>query len=143
MLRNLLALCVLCSVAAASAQTRFLSSPAEVRKVAEGIVASVAAGNLGGAVKELRPLSVIPLADFDVFEAQLNSQQANLLRQFGSPTGYEYVREDRVGTRMVRHQFMVFHEKSALRWNFVFYKAERGWVISHFIFDGNALAFFP
>jgi len=44
---------------------------------------------------------------------------------------------------MLRQQFLVFHEKSALRWNFVFDKAEKGWVISHVFFDGNALTFFP
>jgi hypothetical protein len=126
----------------AMAQTRFLTSPEEMRRAAEGIVASVAAGNFAGALKELRPLSVISSTDFDVFEAQFNSQQANMLRQFGSPSGYEFLREDRLGTRLVRQQFFVFHEKAAMRWNFVFYKAEKGWVLSHFNFEASALAFF-
>lgn len=94
-------------------------------------------------MKELRSLSVIPAAEFDVFEAQVNSQVANLLRQFGTATGYEFLREEKLGTRLLRLQFLVFHQKAALRWNFVFYKAEKGWVLSHFHFDGNALSFFP
>lgn len=125
-----------------AAQTRYLTSIEEVRKTSEGIVASVAAGNYAGAIKELRPFSVIPATDFDVFEAQFNSQLANLLRQFGSATGYEFVREEKMGTRLARQQFLVFHEKSALRWVFIFYKTEKGWVISHFAFDGNAMSFF-
>ncbi|MES2632353.1 MAG: hypothetical protein V4669_05240 [Pseudomonadota bacterium] len=95
-----------------------------------------------GTLKELRPLSVIPAADFDVFEAQVNSQQANLLRQFGSAHGYELVREDKLGSRLLRFQYVVFHEKAAMRWNFVAYKAEKGWVLSHFAFDANAVSFF-
>ena len=123
-------------------QSHFLASPEDTRKAAEAIVASVAAGNHAVAFKELRPLSVIQSTDFDVFEAQINSQQANLLRQFGTATGYEFIREDKLGTRLLRQEFLVFHEKAPLRWRFVFYKAEKGWVLPHFYFDGNALTFF-
>jgi hypothetical protein len=126
----------------ASAQSRFLQSTDEGRTVTEGIVASVASGNMTGALKDLQPLSVIQPTDFDVFKAQLNSQQDNILRSFGPPSGYEYVRFDKLGTRLARFQYLVFHEKAAMRWNFVLYKAEKGWVISHFAFDANAVMFF-
>lgn len=135
-------LSLLASSALAHAQSRFFGSPEEAKKFAEGIVAYVAASNYSAAMKELRPVSVIPPADFDLFEAQFNSQLANMLRQFGSASGYEAVRTDKLGTRLLREQFFVFHEKSLLRWNFIFYKAEKGWVLSHFAFDGNAVTFF-
>ena len=127
----------------AGAQSRFLQSIDEGRTVTEGIIASVAAGNMSGALRELQPLSVIQSTDFDVFKAQVNSQQENMLRLFGAPNGYEFVRVDKLGTRLARFQYLVFHEKAAMRWNFVLYKAEKGWVISHFTFDANAVAFFP
>ena len=95
-----------------------------------------------GGRSELRPLSVIQATDFDVFEAQVNSQQANLLRQFGPARGFEFARMDKYGTRLVRFQYIVFHEKAAMRWNFVLYQAEKGWVLSHFTFDANAVNFF-
>jgi hypothetical protein len=143
MLRKLLlASCLLLLPFCSQSQSRFLSSPEEARRAAEGIIASVAAGNPSGALKELRPLSVIPATEFDVFEAQFNSQQVNVLRQFGAPLGYEYIREEKLGTRLLRQHLLVFHDKSPLRWNFVFYKAEKGWVLSHFQFDGNAISFF-
>ncbi len=127
----------------AEAQSRALESTEAARKASEGIIAALAADSSSSALKELRPLSVIPSADFDVFEAQFNSQQQNLLRQFGNPSGYEFLREDKLGSRLIRYQFLVFHEKAPLRWNIVFYKSEKGWVISHFAFDGNAIGFFP
>jgi hypothetical protein len=142
-LRNfMLAVVLVLTSLSASAQSRYLPSPHEARKVIEGIVASVAANNFGGALKELRPLSVIDSAEFDVFEAQVNSQQANILRQFGEPNGYEFIKEEKLGSRLLRYQFLVFHKKAAMRWNFVVYKAEKGWVISHFVFDANANNFF-
>ena len=141
--RTASALFALLLAASAAAQTRFLPSDSDARKVAEGIVASVAAGNPVGALKELKPISVIPESDFAVFEAQFGSQQDNLLRQFGSATGYEFIRQDKGGSRLLRYTFLVFHEKAPLRWSFIFYKAEKGWVLSHFAFDGNAIQYFP
>ncbi len=139
LLRSLLLMAIL---PVAFAQTRQLSTLEEARKAAEGVVSAIAADNTAGAMKELRPLSTIPSPDFDVFEAQFNSQQVNLLRQFGVPSGYEFLREDKLGSRLIRYQFLVFHERAPLRWNIVFYRSSKGWVISHFAFDGNALAFF-
>jgi hypothetical protein len=141
-MHRLLALCLIFTSLTVSAQTRFLQSADEMRKVTEGVVANVASQNTSGAWAELRPLSVIEQTDFDVFQAQMNSQQANLLRQFGEPTGYEFVRADPYGTRLMRYQYVVFHKKAAMRWNFVLYKAEKGWVISHFAFDANAIQYF-
>ncbi len=141
-LRHLLLISLFIPLVSA-AQSKFVASAEALRKTSEGIIASVATGNFGGALKALRPYSVISSAEFDLFEAQVSSQQASLLRQFGSPTGYEFLREDKLGSRMVRQQYLVFHEKSALRWTFVFFKAEKGWVMTHFFFDGNAMNFFP
>ena len=144
MLRNfVLAICLACAALVAHAQSRFLASPEEARKAADGMTASLAAGNYAGALKELRPLSVIPPTEFDLFEAQVNNQLTSMLRQMGAPNGYEFLREDRLGSKLIREQFFVFHEKAALRWTFVFYKAEKGWVVSHFVFEANALQFFP
>jgi hypothetical protein len=139
---TLLAALLLVQTSISQAQSRYLATPEDARKTIEGIVASLAAGNPTGAIKELRPLSVIPPSEFDVFEAQFNSQQANLLRQLGSPVGYEFLREEHSGTRLIRYQFVVFHEKSVLRWSFIAYKAEKGWCLTHFVFDANAMAFF-
>lgn len=141
--RHLLALITLCLCLSANAQSKRLANEAEVKRAAEGIVAAVAAGNVQGALKELRPLSVIPSTEFDVFEAQVNSQHANLLRQFGESDGYELAREDRVGSRLLRLQYLVFHKNAPIRWVFVFYRATEGWQLSHFAFDGNAMVYVP
>ena len=124
-------------------QTQYLPDAVAARKAAEGIVASIAAGNPVGAWKQLRPLSVVPAGEFDVFEAQYGSQQAQLLQRFGPPVGYEFVKEENVGTTLLREQFIVRNEKVPTRWVFVFYRTEKGWVITDFKFDGNIQALFP
>ena len=139
---SLAALAVALPLGAAS-QTRFLQSVDEAKHAAEGVVASVAANNFSGAWKELRPLSVVPASEFDVFEAQFNSQWGNLLQRYGSALGYELVREDPVGSSLVRYTFLVRHEKAPIRWVLVFYRAEKGWVATDFKFDGSVNVLFP
>jgi len=127
---------------ATNAQSKFLPSAVEAKRAAEGIVANYAAGNYPGAWKELKAASVIPSAELDVFEAQFNSQVGMLLQRFGPSSGYELLREEAAGASLVRYQFLVRNEKAPMRWMFVFYKSESGWVITDFKYDGNPSAFF-
>ncbi len=121
MLRSfVIALALLASSTLAHAQSRYLGSPEETKKFAESIVGYVAANNYPAALKELRQVSIIQSTDFDLFEAQFNSQHASLTRQIGTANGYEALRSDKLGSRMRREQFMIFHERSAQRWNFIF-----------------------
>jgi hypothetical protein len=128
--------------ALACAQSKFLKTSEEVRKTAEGVVASVAAGNPTGAWKELKPLSVVPPAEFDVFEAQFGSQMGTMYQRFGAATGYELIREEPLGTSLIRYTFIVRHEKAPMRWILVFYRADKGWVATDFKFDANTSALF-
>ncbi len=127
----------------AAAQTKFLETAEQTKRAAEAIVASMAASNVQGALADFKPLSVIQGQDFEVFKAQVAGAQERLLREFGLPTGYEYIRQDVVGTRVLRQQFLVFHENAPMVWNIVFFKQKGGWVITHLHFDGNALKLFP
>jgi hypothetical protein len=141
MLRQLFCLLLLMPVLAC-AQSKYLATPEDVRKSAEGIIASVAAGNPSAAWKELKPLSVVPPAEFEVFEAQFGSQSGTLFQRFGSATGYELIREEPLGTSLIRYTFLVRHEKAPMRWLLLFYRAEKGWVVTDFKFDGNTTALF-
>lgn len=127
----------------ASAQTKFLPNAPEAKRVAEGVVARFAAGNFPGAWNEMRQLSVAPPSEFDAFEAQFSSQAGDLLRRFGSSLGYEFISEQALGTSLVRYQFLIRHEKAPMRWYFIFYRSEKGWVLTDFKFDGNTAALFP
>jgi hypothetical protein len=141
--RLLLILATLSLSFTASAQSKFLSTAADAKRTAEGIVARIAASNFPGAWQEMKPLSVVPTSEIEVFEAQFNSQAETMLRRFGSPIGHELIREESLGTSLVRYQFLVRHEKAPLRWMFVFYRTEKGWVMTDFKFDGNSFSFFP
>ena len=144
MLRNILiSLCLTVASLSAAAQSQTLATFAEVRKLSDGIMASVGAGNYEGAWKQMKPYAVVPAAEFDAFSAQFNSQLPNILQRYGSSSGSEFVREERAGESLVRLVYLAKHERSAMRWFFVFYRGPKGWALSDFKFDGNLIGLFP
>lgn len=127
----------------AHAQSQFLTGPAEVRKLADGVMGSVGAQNYDGAWAQMKPYAVVPPAEFDAFSAQFTSQIPNILQRYGSAAGSEFVREEKAGDSLLRLVYLARHQKSAMRWYFIFYRGEKGWILSDFKFDGNLIALFP
>ena len=138
----LVLLTVACLPNATFAQSKFVPNEAALRQTLEGVVASIATGNYSGAWKELKPVSVVPAAEFEVFEAQFASQVGTTLQRYGAPTGYEIVKDQKVGSSLVQMTFVVRYEKAPMRWLFIAYRAEKGWVVTDFKFDGNTSALF-
>jgi hypothetical protein len=138
-------LAIIATLAAASclAQARTLSTPAEARKFTDTVMGNVGTGKYENAWKQMKPLAIVPAAEFDAFAAQFASQLPNLAPRYGNPTGFEYIRDQQVGTALLRFQYIAKYERSAMRWIFVFYRTEAGWVLSDFKFDGNISALFP
>lgn len=125
------------------AQTRTLNNQAEAKKLTDSIMTNVGVGKYDNAWKVMKPAAIVPPAEFDAFVAQFASQQSTLALRFGKPTGHEYIRDQQIGTSLLRFQYIAKFERSAMRWVFVFYRAESGWVLTDFKFDGNTSALFP
>ncbi len=87
-------------------------------------------------------MAIMPPQQLDIFEAQFNSQEVEVIRRFGEPLDYEYLRSDELGTRLVRHQFLINYARAPIRWVFVFYRSPKGWTLNDFRFDGVSLDFF-
>ena len=141
-LRMIFALLLAAACSSLSAQSRYFMTVEDTKKSTEGIVASMSAGNPADALKELRLISAISTQQFDLFEAQFNNQEVELIRRFGEPQSYEYLRSDELGTHLVRHQFLVDYSRAPVRWTFVFYRSPRGWTLNDFRFDAVSVDFF-
>jgi hypothetical protein len=140
--RKLLLLVSLLTCLPALAQSVVVANAADTREAAEGVVAALAAGKNAEAIKQLRSFSPHPEQQLDVFEAQFAGQLAEIRRRVGDAVGHEYLRSDQLGTRLVRHQFLVHHSRGPIRWALVFYRSAPGWVLSDVRFDGNPLDMF-
>lgn len=144
MIRTLvLALALLLSSQQSDAQQSTLRSLADVKTFSEGFMGLVATGKYDEAFKRARSIIIIPVAELDAVAAQANSQMPQILARVGKPKGYEFLREQKVGESLVRHQYITKHEKFAMRWSFVFYNTSSGWVLAEFNFDTNVSSLFP
>lgn len=141
--RIFISLCLAATTFAAAAQSQTLATLAEARKLADGVMGSVGTGNYEGAWKQMKPYAVVPAAEFDAFAAQFNSQLPGILQRYGAGSGSEFVREEKAGESLVRLVYLAKHERSAMRWFFVFYRGPKGWALSDFKFDGNLIGLFP
>ncbi len=139
---RLFALLLAMACSSAIAQSRYFMTVEDTKKSVEGIVSNLAAGNPSDALKELRLISAHSPQQFDLFEAQFKNQEIELVRQFGAPEDYEFLQSDELGTRLIRHQFLLNYSHAPVRWVFVFYRSPRGWTLNDFKFDAVSLDFF-
>ena len=121
----------------ALAQQAPFATPADVRKFADAVMNLVGNGKYDDAWRRMKPATLVPPAEFDAFAAQFASQMPTLAPRYGKPLGYEYIRDQQVGTALLRFQYIIKHERSAMRWNMIFYRSAAGWVLTDFKFDGN------
>jgi hypothetical protein len=138
-----LVILLLLSAQQAEAQQSTLRNLTDVKTFSEGFMNLVGSGKYDEAFKRARSIIILPLAELDAAAAQANSQMPQIQPRVGKPRGYEFLREQKVGESLVRHQYIAKHEKFAIRWNFVFYNNGSGWVLAEFKFDTNISSLFP
>lgn len=126
----------------AAAQSKFVESAAQGRAALDAIVGCIAVSDYSCAWKKLRPLSVVPAAEFDAFEAQFNGQLVAVIQKLGKPIDFEFLREQKLASSLAKYEFIVRHEKAPMHWTFTMYRTNEGWVVLDFNFDGDLERFF-
>ena len=143
MIRTLFLLLAILVSQESGAQQSTLRNLTDVKTFSEGFMGLVGSGKYDEAFKRARSIVIIPLVELDAAVAQANSQMPQVIQRAGKPKGYEFIREQKVGESLVRHQYIARHERFAMRWNFVFYNTGSGWVLAEFKFDTNLSSLFP
>jgi hypothetical protein len=123
------------TVAFAQVHAQGVPSMTDLRKVTDAAMVKVGSGDIEGGLKEIRPFTVIPSAEFDAMMGQLPLQLPGITARFGSSIGQEFIKEDRLGDSLVRLVYVNKFEKHAMRWLFYCYKGKGGWVVNTFRFD--------
>jgi hypothetical protein len=115
---------------------------ADLRRVTDGAMVKVGAGDMEGGLKDIRPLTIIPPAEFDAMLAQLPPQMPGMVARFGASIGQEFIREERLGDSMARLIYINRLERHATRWMFYCYKGKAGWVVNTLRFDDKWMELF-
>lgn len=144
LIRSLFA-AVLVTVASGPFAFETVAGPTEARAMTDQIMAKVGANELDAVIQLLKSYTIAPEAEAEVAASigQLKLQQSMIAQRFGSSLGTEFVREEKVGDSLLRITYLHRFDKHAMRWVFLFYRSNKGWVLNTFGFDDNIVALFP
>lgn len=120
-----------------------LKDDVDARNLTDQIMARIGYGDFEGGFRLMKPFLVIPEAEFEVAMAQMKNQVPSITQRFGKSLGQEFVREDKVGTSLLRIVHLHHFEKHPMRWTFFFYKGKDGWILNTFKFDDDIRSLFP
>ena len=130
------------ALATVGASAQGVPTLSELRGVTDSAMVKVGNGDMEGGLKEIRPLTIIPTAEFDAMLGQLPLQVPGIIARFGASIGQEFIREEKIGDSMARLIYINKFEKHATRWMFYCYKGKTGWVINTFKFDDKWIELF-
>ncbi|MBP0598895.1 hypothetical protein J8I26_12310 [Herbaspirillum sp. LeCh32-8] len=124
------------------AQADTLKSEAEVRTLADKVMAQAGAGRTDDAYGAMSPYSLIDIRTLEVARSNARSSRMAIEAQVGNSVGYEFIRSEKVGDSLIKLTYIEKTERQAIPWQFIFYKAPAGWGISAFSNGDNVDALF-
>jgi hypothetical protein len=119
-----------------------LESEAQLLKLAEGVMAKVAMGDLDDGFKAMKPYLIIPQEEFDALVVNTKAQRSLAGARYGKVVGSECFGQKKLGQSLARVMCIEKTEKHALPWLFYFYKSPNGWVLNSFVWNDNLPAAF-
>src|SRR5690606_17411022 len=94
-----------------------------------------AAGNYDLAYQGLLPHWPLPKEEVQNLGYQTKTQLKMVGERFGVSLGAEYVATITAGESLIRHIFLIKHEKHALKFACVFYKPSDKWLVNSILWD--------
>ncbi|MEM1202076.1 MAG: hypothetical protein AAGN66_02485 [Acidobacteriota bacterium] len=117
--------------------TLTLGSTSEASDLIRKAMDLVAAGDIPAAVAAMRPYMIIPAADIDSLQEQLEASAPATRERFGDELGMELLREEQLGSSLMKIAYLQKHEMHIVHWRFFLYRPADGWVISTIKRDTN------
>ena len=102
----------------------------------------VAKDDIEGGLGTLKPYWLMGPGEFDAVAEKVKLQLPLLRQRFGKAIGFEFVRDEKVGTSLRQFTYLQRFEKHATRWVFIFCRGEKDWLLNSFWFDDNTRALF-
>jgi hypothetical protein len=125
-----IALLLSCTVSAESVTT--VEKTQEICSAAATLFAS---GQYDRAYQSMMPYWPLPKEELQNLGYQSKAQLEMLGQRFGKSLGAEYVETMTAGDSLVRHIFLIKHEKHALKFSCAFYKPKGSWLVNSILWD--------
>ena len=132
---------LLCCSAPGFADT--LKDEDEVKQFADNVIETVVLEGVFAAFDKMKPYVLWDDTQLNSVATQSNEQRDNYSEMFGKSVSYEFVAKNKVGTCLIRLQYIEKAEKHAFPWSFYFYRTEQGWILTDFYWHGDIKKLFP
>ena len=90
----------------------------------------------------MQPYIVVPAEEFETTIGQAKLQVPVMAQRFGKSVGWQFLKEDQAGDRLLRIEQLQLFERHATLWTFYFYRSPQGWVLNTFLFKDDIKTFF-
>lgn len=107
----------------------------QTQAICEGAAALFASGEHDRAYESLLPYWPLPKEEIQNLGYQTKTQMGMVGDRFGQSLGAEHVETISAGNSLVRHVFLLKHEKHALKFSCVFYKPKDKWLVNTILWD--------
>ena len=125
-------LCAVLALASVSCRADTLKSEAELRPLAEAVMAKAAANDIDAAFRLMGPFTIVSAAEYRFAALQMAAQREQALARYGKAIGYELVGQRKFGESWMVLVFFEITANHALPWTFHFFRSPNGWVINSF-----------
>lgn len=132
MRKHVLSIALLVS-GAASAETAITAE--QTQAVCGGAATFFASGEYDRAYESLLPYWPLPKEEIQNLGYQTRTRIGLVGDRFGQSLGAEHVETIFAGDSLVRHVFLIKHEKHALKFSCVFYKPKDSWLVNIILWD--------
>lgn len=110
------------------------AEPASPKDKTEAFLSSIQDGNISDAYDRLFIGSSIP-QDKPQAISLIKIQTKSGLPLYGKILGYDFVKEEKYGSSIVRLIYILRSEKAPTIWEFYFYKPKKSWFLANVIFN--------
>lgn len=107
-----------------------LKDETEIRQVTDDIMKLVAANDLKSAAEIMKKHTApMPPAEIDSFYLQTKTERDKMENRVGKTVGYEYISTKKIGSSLIRIQYLEKLKETGMAWSFYFYKTADGWMM--------------
>lgn len=118
---------------AASAETA--NTVEKTQAICGGAAELFASGQHDKAYESLLPYWPLPEQEIQNMGYQTKTQLGMVGARFGESLGAEHVETIAAGDSLIRHVYLIKHERHALKFSCVFYKPKESWLVNAILWD--------
>ena len=107
-----------------------LVSLKDTKDLSDQLMAHFLRGEFQEGLGLAKPFWPLPPVEIDGLANQIATQWPMVQQRFGTTTGQEFIKEERLGNSFVRYYFLHKFENHSIYWRFTFYKPQNSWKVN-------------